>query len=102
LPAYLLLRRSEAQALGVARDEEGADALGPGPGPTRARHHDVDARLAGAGDELLDPGEQVVVAVAHRAGGDVRGIRSGARFGQAVPAELAHGGQLRQPCSALC
>ena len=62
-----------------------------------ARHDDVDRGLAAAGDELLDAGQHVVVAVADRAGRDGGGIRPGARLGEAVAAEVRHRGEPRQP-----
>ena len=99
VPAHLLLRRAEAQALGVAGHQERTDASGPRL--ARPRHHDVDRSLTRSRDELLDAREQVVVAVAHRARGDVRSVRSGSRFGEAVAAELLHRGERGQPPAAL-
>ena len=49
----------------------------------------------------LAPSMHVVVAVAHRLGGEVGGVGAGARFGQAVTAELLHGDEGRQEPMAL-
>ena len=45
------------------------------PGLAGAGHDDVDRRRAGARDELLDAGQDVLVAVADGARRDRRGIR---------------------------
>ncbi len=42
-----------------------------------------------------------MVAIGHRAGAQRRGIRSGARLGQAIACQQFHGAELRQPFLAL-
>ena len=52
--------------------------------------HHVDVAAPAAGDEGLGAVEHVVVAVAHRAGGERRRVRSRARLGQAIAGEMLH------------
>ena len=94
VPAHLVSDGPNDSPAAAQFDDEGRDAFGSraaGPG-----HHDVDAADPGAGDELLDAGQDVLLAVPHGPGGDGRRVGTGTRFGQAVRAELHQAAQIGQ------
>ena len=59
-----------------------------GPAPPVRTMHDIDVGDAAAGDEGLGAVEHIMVAVAHRAGLEARGIRARVRLGQAIAGEM--------------
>ena len=61
----------------------------------------VEVGLAAVGDPGLGAVDDVVVAVAHRAGDQRGGVRAGLRLGQAVAAEQLAADQVGQPARAL-
>jgi hypothetical protein len=99
VPAHLALVGAEGNAGGVARHDKRRNARGAFA--AAPRHHHIKIARAGAGDELLLPVEDVMVAVTHRAGGKRRRIRPDARLGQAVACQELHRAQFRQPLVAL-
>src|SRR5256885_14504107 len=71
--AHLLELWPNLEAGVVAAHEERRDALRAGPRPGRC-HHDVEARLAGIGDEDLAAVQEVAMAAPSRRGLQVREI----------------------------
>ena len=99
IPAHLALVGADRKPGRIAFNDNGRDAAGSvAAGP---HHRHIEVALAGTRNELLLAVEHVVIAVAHRAGAQRRGVRSGAGFGQAIAREQFHGAELRQPLLAL-
>ena len=97
--AHLLLGRAEAHARGVGRDDERRQAaLGVVAG---AGEEDVVVGARAVADPLLGAGDDVLVALADRAGADAADVGAGLRLGEAVGAEPVPGEHLRQPLVAL-
>ncbi len=100
IPAHLALVGAERKPGRIALDHQRRNASGPvAAGP---HHHHVDIALASAGNKLLLAIEHIMVAIAHRAGPQRRGVRSRARLGQAIARQQFHGAELRQPLLAVC
>ena len=99
LPAELLLLRAEREPRRALLDHDAGNALRPGA--AGAHHADVDVGDAAAGDEGLGAVEHVMIAVAHGARLQARGVRAGVRLGQAIAREMLHGAELRQELLAL-
>src|SRR6202007_689636 len=82
VPAHLLFLTTETQPRSFPFDDErrySAWTLTAG-----ARHHHVDIRGAGAGNELFDAVEHIVATLLDGARAQRAGIRAGARLRQAV------------------
>src|SRR5690606_359640 len=96
----LAVDRAAGQARGVGGDEEGGDA--PVTGVVGGAGEEQDDVGPGAvGDEHLGAVDDVVVAVAHRAGGEPAGVGAGARLGEAEAADVLPRGQTGQPGALL-
>jgi hypothetical protein len=65
-----------------------------------ARHHEIDIRRAGAGDELFDAVEHIDVAFAARFRLQRRRIRACAGLGQAIARQMRHTGEPGQKSRA--
>ena len=99
VPAHLPLERAEAQAGRTRGHDDRADAVRPRT--TGAGHDDVDGRAAGPGDELLGPGEDVLLPVPTGGGGQRGGVGPDTGFGEAVGPEVLHRREPRQPARPL-
>ena len=88
MPAELLLLRAEADARHVLLDHQAGNALRPVD--AGADHGDIDLVLAAARDERLGAGDDIMIAVLHRAGLQRRGVGAGAGLGQAIGADPLH------------
>jgi len=99
VPAEFALLLAKGEAGHILFNDEAGNALRPRAAGAHHRHVEVADRPAG--DERLCPVEHVIVAVAHRAGGERRRIRAAARLGQAITGEMRHRHQLRQKLRAL-
>ena len=93
--AELVLDRDDLVAGGVGRHDKGGDAALAG---VRVGHREKDDDIAvlARGDELLRAVDDVVIAIAARAGLERRGVRSGLRFGQGEAADPLARRHLRQ------
>ena len=95
VPAHLLLRLAVTHAGGLGRYHEGGDPLRPLA--AGAGHHHQHIGAAGARDEHLAAVDDVILAIAHGAGLEGRGIGSGARLGEAVGAQQLAAGEPWHP-----
>ena len=70
------------------------------PLAARTDHADDDVGLGSPGDEGLGAVQDIVVAVALRAGGERRRVRPGAGLRQRIARQLPHGAEVRQQALA--
>ncbi len=96
----LAVDRAAGQAGRVGGHEEGRDTLVAGRVGGAGEEQD-DVGPGAVGDERLGAVDHVVVAVAHRAGGQVAGVRAGAGLGEAEAADVRARGQTGQPAPLL-
>src|SRR5690625_6659384 len=99
VPAHLPLERAEAQAGRTRGHDDRADAVRPRT--TGAGHDDVDGRAARPGDELLGPGEDVLLPVPTGGGGQRGGVGPDTGFGKAVGPKVLHRRKPRRPARPL-
>ena len=94
MPAELFLVCAEADAFHILLDDEAGDTLGPVVGGSR--HRDIYLVGAAAGNELLGPVDDIMVAIADGLGLQRGGVRSRAGLGQAVAGDFLHRHQFGQ------